>query len=254
MMTDTFIELADRYYDQKMTAAERAEIENRLQTDDSFAAQMSQYREARQAVAVWSEEEIKARFRRRYAEHAESSVKEAKTIPLFRRSWLYAAAAIVVLLVAVFLGRSGRQASPEDIFGQHFSMPSLSSARGAEADSVAVLQRFQQANAWYLAEQYDSVLLVMPEIVNDSAFNRQASAWLHIGMSHYALGQEVQALEALAKVSTESPLVHQANWYRGLIFLKQGKLADARPIFTQLVQESRFYGKKAQEIIDQLGD
>ena len=253
-MTDTFIELADRYYDRKMTAEERAEVESRLQDDAGFAEQMESYREARQAVAIWSDEEQKARFRRRYAEQSDKQASSAKVVPLSRRTWLYAVAAAVILLVAVFLGRNGQQMSPEDIFQQRFDMPVLSGARDANVDTVPVMKRFQQANAWYLAGQYDSVLVVMPDVVRDPGFDRQASAWLHIGMSHYGLGQEAEALNALEKVPAASPLVHDARWYRALILLKQQDVEGAKALFRQLDEESRSYGKDAREILDQLGE
>ncbi len=65
-ISDTHIELFERYHSQKMSVQERQDFEARLASEKDLSQSLADFTEAREAIDLYSEERIKSRFREQY--------------------------------------------------------------------------------------------------------------------------------------------------------------------------------------------
>ncbi|MEL7530226.1 MAG: tetratricopeptide repeat protein [Bacteroidota bacterium] len=243
---NTHIDLIERYLSQKMSEVERTDFETRLTQEKDLAQNLADFKEAREAIDLYTEERLKSQFRERYlAEKASETVMK----PLGARRWMYAVAAAVVLLVAVLIGNRllNPSLSPEQLYAQNYQMPPLN-VRGESDDPLEVISlKMDQAD-------FETAIVDLQTLLGDSSFQRQPAAWLRMGLSYMELQKWPLASDALEQVDPSSPLVHQARWYAALTALQRGQIEDAKSLLAQILAESRDVELKdqAQKLLDQL--
>lgn len=241
---DTHIELFERYLSQKMSAQERQDFEARLAGEVDLSQNLADFREAREAIDLYTEERLKSQFREQYLAEKASVVK-----PLRSRRWMYAVAAAVVLLVAVLIG--DRLLNPnltsEQLYAQNYQMPPLN-VRGESEDPLdAISLKMDQGD-------FETAIEDLQALLGDSSFQRQPAAWLRTGLSYMELKKWPLAADAFAQVDSSSPLVHQARWFAALTALQRGQIEETKSLLEQILTESRDVDLKTQatELLEDL--
>ena len=243
--SDAVVILIEKYLAGKLTLQESADFEESYQNDAEFAAEVDAYKEARKAIDVFAEQEMKAQFKKRFYES--DSVKKR---PLFvRRSYLMAAIISLLVLTVAALIYLNQPTSPQELYAANYQKENLAWTRSIEGDSAIIA--FEQANRLYNQGQYDAAIPILENILADPDFSRRPFALLHLGLSQLEAGNEQDAINALSSVPEDSPFSWKAKWYMALVQLKQGNISAAKTLLEQ-VSDSKEYGDRAREILDDL--
>ncbi|MEM6804378.1 MAG: tetratricopeptide repeat protein [Bacteroidota bacterium] len=232
----------EAYCSGKLSAKELEEFQAQYRDDPKFAEQVDLFAHAQDAIEALGQRELKAAFRQKYQE-------EHKVVrPRWSKGYLLAAAVAVLLLIFFLYQNNSSSLSPRELYAEYGSFESLSFERDAnEADSL-----FLAANAYYNEQKFAEAIPILEDLLQDSSFQRKEYALLHLGISRMRNQEEREANKSLEQILPQSSFYFQAQWNLALNYLKQAQAEEALPILQKLQQESRGYGKKAEEILRQL--
>ncbi len=247
---DTHIDLIEQYLTQQLAPPDRTAFEARLAAEPALAEQLQLYREARESIDLFAEEQLKKKFREQYFAEAETAAAEATLKPLFqRRTWYMVAAAAVVLLFAVWLGSrlTPNAPSPESLYAANYVLPSLS-VRGTEANSL------DSASTLMSQGDFMNALPILEALVDEDTFARKPAAWYRMGLCQMELGDFNAAVDAFSQIPPENTLVHSGRWYSALSYLRLNELPMTRQQLELILENSRDVALKeqAQQLLDLL--
>ena len=230
---DIHINLIERYLAGTLSPPDREAFEMRLENEPKLKEQLSLYQQAREAVDLYAEEQLKAQFRDQYFADQQTDSGKTKVKPLFARPFYWVAAAAVVLLVALFIAKPWDTAlSPEQLYAANYELPPLN-VRGDAAtliDSATVLMG---------AGAFVEAMPILQSLAKDSSFARQAAAWYRLGLCQMERADFESAVESFAQIPEGNTLIHSSRWYAALTYLKLGQIDASQSQLHLILAKSR---------------
>jgi tetratricopeptide (TPR) repeat protein len=242
------------YLQGELKGEELAIFEEQLKNDAALREQVSLYKtidnEMKQKM-TGSEEESKLKetlsgFNKKYFNQPGSTTAPVRSINE-RRKWLFAAAAIVFIVLAAaywsfFSGSKGN----EKLYAQYAVYPSLSVQRGGK-DPVKALQdaitaynnrNFTEAlkglNSYLQTDSSDTELLLAEKICLIETGDYQHAI---DGLNNIVLKNEIFASQAL--------------WYKALAYLKQNNKTECKKVLSAIPSGADTY-TKARKLLEEL--
>jgi hypothetical protein len=228
-----------KYQLNQLSGDEKRTFEQKLASDPAFAAEVAEYATILAAIQQEGDLQLRARLTQ-YAQKQMQAENQLSILYTFkarkqaaRRRFLYAAAAVFLLLVAGVwffdLGGSGGL-TPQEAFAANYSPKSLSrESRDVKAEPW--LKDYESGN-------YDKVITELNNRLTDPSFKQVSAAHLYIGASKLAQGHPEEALNSLNLVSQNSYDKFAAEWFSAMAMLKMGKKEAAKTIIDDIVQQS----------------
>ncbi len=242
-MKEQDLDLIEQYYSNTSTKEERKAFEERKARDPDFAESVELY-EVSQAI-------IQNNHRDRLVEDAQSymnaleSPSKARVSFFLNRTWQMAAA-VLLIVTAVFLIRNLSSPTPEKIFAQQFEMPSPPNVRTMEANTNA---QWEQAIAAYNAQQFENAINLMQELLQDNELIIRDRVHFYVGIAYLQNNQAAQAINHFQSVLSQSSYAQQAVWYTALTYIKLEDTEAAMKLLQTIVEDPNHYKRNAAQVI-----
>lgn len=249
-------ELLKRYANGQMPEAERIDFENKLKTDAAFAREAAEWAAIIKGLQAEGDRQLDENLhplgaRLMQSEDAGLRATVVNTAPArnFQMPrWLYAAAAVLLLLLIGWpIYQTLRPSVPvyadnRALFEKNFRVPATRGVRDAQTTPWQVA--YQNKDYTGAAEQLEK-LLAEPNQSNRS------EAHLYLGISYLAAGQGQQALAAFGKVSSDSFDRDDAQWYSALAYIIIDDVVHAKQTLGEIAgKDGHPHRQEATEMLD----
>lgn len=229
--------LIEAYLAGELNEQETAAVEQRIQTDPAFAAEVHLLRDTQSVLSLHQQQAYKAQLQ---------ALDAAEQAPVRRLTprWL-AVAAAVVLLALVGLWSLNRP-SDGPYAGAFAPYPNRLTLRGdASSDQL------DEAMRAYNNADYAAAAQQLAELVSSDTAREDLRFYL--GVARLGAGQPATAARVLASVRAPSLYTQQAEWYRALAMGQADKTEQARLLLQRVARsETHPYQSQAQTLLRQL--
>ncbi len=164
----------------------------------------------------------------------------------------YAAASLVAVLIAVASAVYfyGNQPAAEDLFSMHYeTYDGVMNVRSGdtELDELMVNAMLQYEN-----REFGSAIVLFEEVLENDPDN--IASKFYAGISYMETGQFAKALGSLEDVVEhgDNLFVENAEWYKGLCYVKLEENEKAREYFTRIKDGDGYYSNRAASILESL--
>jgi len=255
--------LIKKYLNNTLSVEEKESVLARIKSDVTFKEKV--YFE-KQLLDTFSEEEwsfienTEATEVKEYSElfkkegKLKQALEEAKTnynTPKKKTNfnwYLYASAAMIVLLIAIvpFVNKSS---SSTELYASYLNtteLPSLS-IRGNENKDI-------RTKAQHLFEQkkYEEALVIFNNEL-DLSKKQTATVYLYMGIAQMELNQFEKAAHTFdALINSGLMDAPKGNWYKALLYLKMEKTEDSKVILNTVSSKKLYNHQKADDLLKEL--
>lgn len=238
------IQLIEQYLAGTLPEEEIQSVRNRIASDPDFAAAVESMALGQYVARNSAKEALANSLKAGYTAKQEAIAK-----PFWRSDnpWMYAAAAVVILLVIIGVRGffSDSSSDPKELFAQYYERPVPSGSRNLEGMEAweDVVEAFREENWAIATEQLESLLA-------DSSFLYRPRAEFYLGICRLETGQYDQAISHFRQVDAESIFRPQAQWLEALTYLQALQLDEAQQSLRQIAGQSSHYRyKEASELL-----
>ena len=251
-------DLLKRYHSGQLSDAERAVFEKQMDTDAAFAAEVSAWAAIYKGIQAEGDRQLnreleilgKKLMQSEEATLTPSAVNKAPKQRSQMPRWLYAAAAVLLLLLLAWpiyqhlKTPTAVYADNKALFEQHFRLPPAPQVRDA------------QVTAWRTAYQnknYAAAIESLEQLLADPDYTNRSEANLFLGLSHLAAGRGQQALTAFGAVSPDSYDRDEAQWYAALAYLIIDDVVHAKQTLEEVSgKEGHPHRQEANELLNSM--
>jgi len=125
-------------------------------------------------------------------------------------------------------------------------------------DKIALVSKSNQdktfgelERAFNAADYKASIPLVNQLLTSDP---QNPELLLTKGISEMENGNIENALQSFAQLKAAGLRIDKSDWFSALAYLKQGKKTEAKTLLQKIVNTKAYNNKKAQEVLDVLGN
>ncbi|RYZ29328.1 MAG: tetratricopeptide repeat protein [Chitinophagaceae bacterium] len=229
----------DDYFQGTLLPEEKNGFEKRLREDESFAEEVAFYLSAKKLVLQKLQEEKKARFKELY----KSGNSQPAVVRSMNRTWLYAAAAVMILLVAgvlYFMQPSSVQQLADTYIDQNFN--TLSVTMGSSEDSL------QNGLGLYNEGRLTEAAQLFERISQADPANYTAN--MYMGITYLRLNQYDKAINYFTQLQADTTLrSNPGKLYLAITHLKRSMPGDTEEAkrLLQDVASQNLEGKETAE-------
>ncbi len=236
------------YLDGLMTESDRQELEAEFQKEGLLKEELDLSKEARDLVNIAGRKHLKSKFD---SFEEELSSKQPR-IQSARTRWISIAASLLVLITAGFWLLHQNNNTPEGLFANHFEpfRPPIN-IRSSEPNTQNI---WEDARVAYAEKDYELAADRFKQVLEKNAQVEYLTQF-YLGLSLLSKNtvETERAVIAFDRVlQSDNDYREQALWYKGLSFLKMGKIEEAKIIFIEIFDNQSFNHKKAKQILDHL--
>ncbi|NQY27907.1 MAG: hypothetical protein HRT69_00375 [Flavobacteriaceae bacterium] len=255
--------LIEKYLDNTLSAQEKEIVVTRMENDPIFKEKVSFEKQLLDTFSKekWSFiENTNATSVQEYSElfkkegKLKQVLKEAKTnynAPKKKTNfnwYLYASAAMIVLLIAIvpFVNKSS---SSTELYASYLNtteLPSLS-IRGNENKDV-------RTKAQHLFEQkkYKEALVIFNSEL-DLSKKQTATVYLYMGIAQMEINQFEKAVHTFdALINSGLMDAPKGHWYKALLYLKMKKIKDSKVILNSISSKKLYNYQQANDLLKAL--
>lgn len=252
------IDLIERYLDNRLSAEELTEFEQRKKDDKKFNELVTEMNTLVQGIRFSEREKLREELADLEAGlpeveaklKAETKVEKGKVVFLKRRAFQMAVAASVVIAFGLFYVLRPTAMSGDDLFNE-FYKPYPNIIHGVERSVIPELTLEQKAYYNYEAGNYQEAINLFDEFLQENSNDNYAR--FYKAVSYMGLGDYTQTIPQLEVLIAEDiELSNQAQWYLGLALVKTEQYEKATEVLTKLSQSTSSYAPKAQQVLDKL--
>ncbi|MCG8701408.1 MAG: hypothetical protein MI922_25375 [Bacteroidales bacterium] len=250
------IDLIERYLDNRLSAEELTEFEQRKIDDKKFNELVTEMNTLVQGIRFSEREKLRKELADLEAglpeveTEVEAKTEKSKVIFLKRRVFQMAVAASIVIAFGLFYVLRPTALSGDDIFNE-FYKPYPNIIHGVERSVIPELTLEQKAYYNYEAGNYQEAIALFDEFLQENSNDNYAR--FYKAVSYMGLGDYVQTIPQLEVLIAEDiELINQAQWYLGLALVKTEQNEKATEVLTKLSQSTSSYASKAQQVLYKL--
>ena len=237
--------LLDNYFNGLLTSAEATQVQARVSTDATFAAEFA----LRQKMEAWPRQSAQRQALAESlttlgAEFFTEKKLETPAAPLLTarvtwQRWMLAAASIALLLAATWFFLRPSTSLYEQYAGQHAPL----ALADRSTDGIAAAE----ADAAFNGKNYATALAALDRLLTTQPAN--STAQLYRGICLLELQRPAEARAAMQPLAAgTSALRADAQWYTALAFLQEKNGADCRAMLRQIAPGEAYY-EQAQRLL-----
>lgn len=241
------MDFIDRYLEKSLSPEEEKIFEQELQDDPELMRELTSQKVLVDAIKLHGRKDLRRKMSEWDNQLDDTFEKHGEPENRFSFRWYYAAAAILILLVSVFVIVQYIDDDQGDIVARHYEpyvfIPGQT--RGVE-EVVESAQMFHD----YENGRYLKVI----EYINQSdASGRSNLVQFLLANSYQALDKFEEAIPIFENIiRTNSDYVLGAKWYLSLCYLSTGKTAEAKNILQELTQSPSSFARKAEGLLSEI--
>jgi len=181
------------------------------------------------------------------AAHKLNAGNQKKKLKLRIYTWVAAAASIVLLISIWFLFSQKTAMDNQKLFTQFYKMPSgIEKKLGVESIEKSIFHAFETYEKKLFAQAFTEF-----SAIPDSAMDMR----LFKAICLMEIKKENEAIIVFDSLIKENHINrNDAEWYKGLTYLKTGKIIQAKEIFTGISKSSSQYKMMAKKILDEMDE
>lgn len=231
----------EAYLAGEQPGKERQSFETALAEDEALQEAVDKHRLSHRLTSAYAAERTRSRVAAVFA--AQQKQQPVKVFSLGR--WA-AAAAILFLLAGGYWVIGTQQQSGASLAETYLEpYPDRITTMGSEADALT------QAMAAYNQGRYEEALASFAELPEGAVSAELLN--LYIGTSALETGQFTQAERTLQRTArSATDYAAAGKWYLALTYLKQEKVAQARPLLEELRSEGTYKRESATQLLETL--
>ena len=239
--------LIDQYLLGQLSEADQRLFQERMQASD-FQAALSEAQELMGVFQSAGRDQLKAEMKN-WEQKLQNSNKEsnapAKTISLNR---ILAIAASILLLAFIGYFWLSSENGEQKLFADNYQpYPNVvAPIEKGDADEDPTKKAFQE----YELGNYEKAINLFEQIMTNQDAN------LFLAISHIELGNDQKAKELLIQIinQPEDRFLIPANWYLGLLNVKEGNLEAAKKYLNVVSKDTEYQvlQSKAKSLLNQL--
>jgi hypothetical protein len=244
-MTPEQFDEIEKYIQGELAPSEKTSFEEKLTKDPVFAREVENHRDAIFFIKAGAVDEMKKKLET-YSQLPLSPRKTSSEI--FKRWYVWAAAASVVFIILVTLLIPREKSGPDKLFLAYFQPPKTD--RQLLRDSSTANEK-SQAFVAYSQGQYKNALLSFEKslIVESSD-----ELLFYAGASALADGQDSVAIFYFTELLKNPNTLYQrrTQWYLSLAYVKNNQLDMAGSLLTTLSEQPNSYTEQANQLLQEL--
>ncbi|MEM7371839.1 MAG: hypothetical protein AAF587_24705 [Bacteroidota bacterium] len=240
------------YLDGQMSPEERVSFEQTMTTDPELKEAVEQLKGIREQLSLYQGElALRNKIEDIYSQLGEETEPEnqsATVRPISLWTYILPIAAAIALLLWIFWPSQALQPpTPEQLFTQTYIPPAAPERMSiGQEDALQILANGHEA---YRQKDFESAAALYQEIIQDSLYGSEAAFFQ--AQSFLALQRYPEAKSALELVNDR---VQEVQWYRALIALGQGDIAQCKQLLQPIVSQPSFdFYQEAKKLLDILG-
>ena len=225
-----------------LTQKERAELESRLEQDSDFAQTFQHIQASYHLLRL--DRQNAYRDTLKALASGQKSNPTPKSVSPFSLSWYHIAAAILILLVPLWL-LLNQNSDPESLFDQYFTpYPDVFSLRNGDSSLDSLLQMGLHA---YNLQEYKAATETFMALYEIG--ETQEAVVFYLAMSHLGQKEGKAAIPLLQSILPESAFSEAAEWYLALALLLEQQIPEAKQQLGNISKKIQHsYQKQAKEI------
>lgn len=231
--------LAEQYLDGNLDEEAFASFDGEL---PGLADELDKQKEIRLLMPVAVQDNLRSELKTLLPPISEDSAPKVRS--LFSRNWVYAVAAVIIILIALpFIFQSSEQLSGEEVFAMNFEQMDIRMiTRSGEQDSLK--QKIQQL---YKTDQYEATLPLLEELIRQEPENR--SYILYQGICYLGLNspQPRETIRLLGPIQEDMNFGQAAEWYIALAYFLDDDLETGKSL-TQKISEQEGHSYRTQAL------
>ncbi len=178
--------------------------------------------------------------------------KEPGPKVLSLRNFASIAAIGAILIVAYFLLKPSSKQGLDytEVYASHYSKLENKIVPIQRGDSLDELDSMKMAFIAYNQSNYDETLHLF-----DILEKNHPEVDIYRGIIAMEAEDYPTALEVFSEIEKKGThrFLEDAMWYRALCNLKQNQISEAQEVFTKMAEKDTYYGKKAEDVLMDLG-
>lgn len=235
------MDLVERYFDDELSADEKAMVEARVHHDAIFR---KIFEDEKMLIGAIRFEGIRKNLE--FLEEKERALSSQRRFFIPGR-WLYLSAAACVGAIALFLAKPWVNKS-DRLFEAYFTpYPNLfeTTMRGSGQSTEAT-----EAYQAYEQEDFEKASTLFEKL---SGENPSAGMLLLLGNAQLTLGKTQRAKATLTDlINNYNTLDVEAKWYLGLASLREGDEAEAIAYFREVAGTDNVFSHNARDVLNEL--
>ena len=242
------MELIQKYLHGELTPEELAQFQKKLKDDPAFVEEV----EAASVLLAQYKLGKKQRWQKMLDPKEEQAI--VRPLPTKRRVWIRRIAAAVCLLLIgsfgywYFASGSSLDNLVASYVGDRHVPPS------ATMGSEEVADLWQQVREAYLESDFTEVVQLISLMQNKGSLN--AEQHFYLGLAHlYANTPDYEeSIQQMTQSANLDPVRfgEQADWYRSLAYLTQGKEQEARSLLTEISKARTWHFEEAERLLEKI--
>lgn len=234
--------LIERYLKDEMSSEERNQFENRLTSDPELLEAYEITQAAHKLVEEAGRLDLKQTL-----EGFEDRAKKSRVIKLPMRAFARIAAVLVLAIGAYMFFNFGGSMTKDEAFESYFepyANPSV--LRSSDEETI----NWNKAVQSYNTGDYDLALEYFERAGGDVHYT---TVEFYQGMSYLLMDYPdfTDAEYYFNQVrEDDSDFKEQANWYYGLVVMKQGKNREAEQVFKEIVKNKSYNHRNAKKLLN----
>jgi tetratricopeptide (TPR) repeat protein len=243
--------LIEAYIDGDLSPLEQLELEQSLVKDRSLASELRLVQDINLALEEDEILDLRLTLAGIAATETASALRRRRIIPEFRPWGIRVAASVAILLASSLWYFYGFRQAPEDLYADYFEpYPSLYAVRSAN-------QPIETAEIVRAMEPYVKGDFIQAQANLELLLKRDAGRidlMFYLGICEMKLNETGKAVSTFEFVihSGNQVFINHAQWYRALALLADGRIAQAKDAFRQIVKMDNSFSKDARRILMRL--
>lgn len=237
MMRELY-ELFERYLDDELDNAERADLERRLTEDASLSAEFQKYKVIRESIQgqIGEEEAGKALAETLQGLGEEFFPPKDKIVKgIFRRYWIAAALTAAACLLLFLLPLQ------TDLYSTYREFPTAAFTVKGDKGSALLLQ----AETAFNEKKYEKALPFLDAYL--AQYPDQLEPLYYKGLCLLETGEHAGARDIFSRIAAgSSAFAEDAQWYLALAFLREKDYEGCKEALKAIAPDSRHAAKAAK--------
>jgi tetratricopeptide (TPR) repeat protein len=270
------IQIIERRLENQLSEPEIQSFDERLRSDADFKKGYLSYQDALKAIQIAGEDDVMTILKEEQAklEIKSNQVERVALTPVrypkistmpqtaVLRGWLAAASIALLCVAAYWFMNSNKSIDSENLFAEYYQPKTNTFIKFTrdnefiEAQKQLTISKYGvedgtkifDALSFYEKGNFDkaTTLFSTVNLKNDTLYLYQANALLKSN-------QTSAAISVLEKISTSSPMIHEAHWYKAMAYLKIKDVEKAKAILVILSNgNNKGLQDKAKDLLNRL--
>ena len=241
------MDLIDKYLEKSLSPDDEKTFEQELTNDPEMMQEMQSYKLLVDGIRLGGRKNLKRMMSEWHEQSDETDDIHGVGQNRFSFRWYYAAAAILVLMVSVFVIVKNIGEDQYDIVARHYQpfvfMPEQTRGETAIVESAQIFHYYERG-------EYLKVI----ESINQTGLSGKSDiTQFMLANSYQALDKFEEAISIYESIiNANSDYLLGAKWYLSLCYLSVDKSAEAKIILGDLINSSSSFAFKAETLLSDL--